>query len=79
MINLGDLVKDKVTGFIGTAVSKIEYITGCIQFGVLPKMGKDKKYPECNYIDDERLVIIKTKEQIKTKITGGEMADRPRN
>ena len=37
MILLGSQVKDKVTGFEGIAVSRIEYLSGCVQYGVRPR------------------------------------------
>ena len=34
MINLGDEVKDRVTGFIGIAVSRTNYLNGCDRIDV---------------------------------------------
>ena len=36
MIRLGDKVKDSITGFTGVAVSRCEYLNGCIQIEVKP-------------------------------------------
>jgi len=59
MIELGQKVKDKVTGFTGMATAKIEYMNGCIQFLVMPRQKKDdKKYPKGSYIDVEQLDAI---------------------
>ena len=58
-IKLGSKVRDKVTGFEGTATARIEYMNGCIQYCVRPKVGPDGKMPEHEYIDVQELEIIK--------------------
>ena len=59
MIQLGQKVRCKVTGFTGTATSWVEYLNGCIQFHVRPEMDpKVGKYPEGAYIDQELLEVI---------------------
>ena len=68
-IKLGDKVKCKITGFIGIAVSKTEYLNGCIQYGVVPKVSKDCKYPEDIGIDEDSLEIIKQTRPKKRKKT----------
>ena len=57
-INLGDKVKDKVTGFVGIAVAKTEFLNGCVQYSVAPKVGKDNKFPEEMGIDEQSLTVI---------------------
>lgn len=66
-ITLGDTVKCKHTGFTGIATSKMEFMNGCIQYEVVPKMGKDKKYPDGVFIDIQSLEIIKKKSKPKIK------------
>ncbi len=34
MIKLGDRVKEKISGYRGTVISKTEWIYGCVRFGV---------------------------------------------
>ena len=58
-IELGDKVKCIYTGFTGVTVAKIEFINGCVQFSVQPKVDKDGKYPEEMNIDNSSLIIIK--------------------
>jgi len=73
-IRLGDKVKDKVTGFIGTAVAKTEFLNGCIQFNVQGKVDKGNKIPEDIGIDIGSLeLILPKKVKIKKKDTGGAM------
>lgn len=72
-VKLGDKVKCKITGFIGTAVAKTEYINGCIQFQVLPKCGKDGKMQEELSLDEQCLevILVKKKKKIKKENNGG--------
>jgi len=72
-IQLGDLVKDKVTGFKGVAVARTTWISGCDRINVQP-VGVDKsgKLYEPQSFDEPLLEIIKkqkTKEQ--SHKTGG--------
>ena len=74
-IELGDTVKCKLTGFIGVAASRTEFINGCVQYDVIPKVGKDNKVPEGVSIDEVSLEVVKTtkKKKIVKKETGGAM------
>lgn len=63
MVKLGQKVKDVVTGYTGITTAKIEFLNGCTQFLVLPKMVTPKKgepleYPGGVYIDVEQLVVV---------------------
>jgi hypothetical protein len=58
--NLGDKVKDRVTGFTGIVTSISHYLNGCIRCGVQPEvLEKDGKYPEALNIDIEQLEVLK--------------------
>ena len=74
-IILGSKVRDRVTAFEGTAISRITYINGCVQYGVLPKVKEDGKYPETQYIDWQRLQAL---EEPPGAATGGPQRDAPR-
>ena len=71
VIELGDKVKDIYTGFVGVAVAKIEFINGCVQFTVAPKVDKDNKQSEPIDIDEESLTVVKSQVRKKPKETGG--------
>ncbi len=73
-IQLGDKVRCKNTGFVGIAIAKTEYLNGCIQYDVVPKVDKDNKMPDPMSIDSQSLEVISTtkKKIIKTN-TGGPM------
>lgn len=71
-IKLGTKVKCIHTGFTGIAVSKTDYINGCVQYEIVPKITKDNKYPDSVCLDSQSLEIISPKPKPKAKKeTGG--------
>ena len=55
-IQLGDLVRDRLSGLTGTATAKVQYLTGCTQFGILTRpQGEVSKVPDTVYLDWQRL------------------------
>jgi len=70
-IELGDLVRDVVTGFEGIAVSKHIFLTGCNRWGVQPlpepakKGGKITFKVDSTAFDEPQLVIV---EKAKVKL-----------
>ncbi len=82
MIELGDKVKDTITGFAGVATAKIIFLNGCVQFLVTPKMAKPKKnetpeYPTATYIDEEQLRVVGASKKAKPKPSGGGVRKYP--
>ena len=73
MIEFGSKVKDIVTGFKGTVTGKCEYLNGCVQYCVTPKMKNDKR-PSGEWIDDQQLVVLKNGEKKNTTIDGNVLA-----
>jgi hypothetical protein len=75
---LGNTVRDIVTGITGIATSRVEYLNGCIQIGIRPKAvdnkAEDSIYvdiQQVEYVDDGILTIAKT-------MTGGPAGDAPK-
>jgi hypothetical protein len=58
MVNLGDEVKDTITGFKGIAIGKASYLTGCDQCAVQPKI-KDGSFVDAQWFDIGRLEVVK--------------------
>lgn len=56
-IELGTKVTDKITGFTGTVTGYVQYITGCNQALVAPKVGKDGTAKSAEWLDEQRLVV----------------------
>jgi len=79
-IELGDTVRCLHTGFEGTTVCKSEFINGCVQWSILPRINKNSKtskeniMPEDVCIDSQSLeVVSKKKVNVVKKETGGPM------
>jgi len=77
-INLGDLVKDNVTGIKGTAIARIQYMNGCVRYEVQPKMDKESKAVDAIWIDEQQIVVVKAKAKPKAKPRGGSRTAPPR-
>lgn len=57
-LKLGDRAKCVITGFEGILISRVEYLTGCTQWGVNPGVDKDGKLQEAVYSDESRLETV---------------------
>lgn len=54
-IQLGDKVRDTMTGFEGIAVTIADYLNGCRRIAVQPTKLKDGKVPDDVYFDEQQL------------------------
>ena len=79
MVNLGDTVKDVITGYIGIAVSSHHYLHGCTRFVVQSRELKDGKPIEDQYFDEQRLVVDQSIPNIleEVPLTNNPGGDRP--
>ncbi|MFA6411569.1 MAG: hypothetical protein WCW53_02660 [Syntrophales bacterium] len=79
-IKLGQKVRDLVTGLVGIAIAKCEFMNGCIQYGVKPSKLKEGTPRDAEYIDVQQLEIIGDGliKKIEKKDTGGHYSDVPR-
>lgn len=57
-IELGRSYEDKITGFVGVATGYVEYITGCNQALLQPKVGVDGAYKDSMWFDQQRLTVL---------------------
>jgi hypothetical protein len=57
---LGRAVQDRITGFSGVVTAYCEYITGCNQALVAPKIGEDGSFKDSQWFDVQRLVTEPT-------------------
>jgi len=79
IIDLGDKVRCKVDGFEGIATSRVEYLNGCVQYGVRPNVDKDGKRVDVSYIDIEELEVVEPeKNKASKEPNGGYMSDHPK-
>lgn len=84
-LNLGDKVKDTVTGFTGIAVARTTWLHGCDRVTIQPEgLTKEGKVHDNFTFDEMQLVVVKenavksTREGVnKTKkVTGGPQNDK---
>jgi hypothetical protein len=55
MITLGATYKDTITDYDGVAVGYVQYLTGCNQALLVPKIDKDGKRRDGEWFDEQRL------------------------
>lgn len=68
-MKLGITAKDKITGFHGVVVGFCQYLSGCNQALLVPKLGKNGEYKESHWFDVQRLEQVGTK---TVKLDNGE-------
>lgn len=54
-VQLGASYQDRVTGFKGIAVGRVEYLTGCNQVLLVPKVGADGAHRDSHWFDEQRV------------------------
>ena len=77
-INLGDLLRDTVTGFKGTAVAKTEWLNGCNRVAIQPLKLKDGVPAELVHMDVEQLELVKRSKLPAPTPGGGPMPNPTR-
>ncbi len=57
---LGDLLKDRVTGFKGIVIATTEWLNGCVRLTLQPQgLNKDGKVHDTLTLDVEQLELVK--------------------
>lgn len=62
---LGEILKDKISGFQGVAMARIEYFTDCVHYGLCAQTLIAGKPVEWEYFDETRLVRVYGKKKIE--------------
>ena len=57
-IKLGSLVRDVITELEGIVIARIDYLNGCVQYSVQPKVDKQMKLGKVEWVDEEQLEVI---------------------
>jgi hypothetical protein len=72
-IQLGDKVKDLVTGYEGIVIARTEYLNGCLRYGIQrTKLTKEGVPGAAEWIDEKQLVVVKAKAvKVEVQRTGG--------
>lgn len=69
---LGDIVKDTVTGYQGVVMCRTDWLHGCTRYGLQPtKLDKDGKPQDTIMFDEPQLVLVKAKKVERQTSTGG--------
>jgi hypothetical protein len=75
---LGAKLRDAVTGFEGVAVSRHEYLNGCVRFTLQGPLDKDGKVPDPVAFDTEQLEEVEPAPLRETKPAGGPRSEPAR-
>ena len=70
-VQLGDRVKDPITGLTGIAICITTWLHGCIRIGVQPESHKDGKKADDVYFDVSQLVLVKKRVHIPMVLSVG--------
>lgn len=80
MVNLGDKVKDVVSGATGIAVARSIFLTGCVRIGISTGFDKVKGEEGMFWTDEERCKVMQSdayrKAQQNTAAAGPQAAPR---
>lgn len=69
--NLGDKVKDQITGFEGIVTLRSQWLNNCNTYGVQPVALKDGSPQERCHFDEPQLVLVEEKVAPSSRKTGG--------
>ena len=69
--NLGDVVRDTITGFEGVIVSRTQWLYNCNTYGVKSRELKDGKPQDAVYFDEPQLELVSEKELEEDNGHGG--------
>jgi len=76
-IEIGDTVKDTITGFKGIVMAEIQYMYGCKQYQVTPKCDENGARLKSDWIDEPQLKLIKKGKKAKTPPRHGGIREHP--
>jgi hypothetical protein len=69
--NLGDIVRDPLTGYEGTVIGRTMWLWGCVTIGVLSKELHDGLPIESQWFDEDRLEDVEPTLKEAAPKTGG--------
>lgn len=74
---LGEVLKDKVTGFEGVVLGRTEYFTGCDHYGLCSQELKDGKPIGWEWLDEIRLIKVRGAKKITQELRGEKRTSGP--
>lgn len=57
-VNVGDKVRDNITGIEGICIARTVWINGCVRICIQPQEAKDGKPVEATTLDEPQLTVI---------------------
>jgi hypothetical protein len=57
-VNLGDKVRDRISGVVGVVIARTEWLYGCVRCTVQPQEMKDGKPIDATVVDEPQLEIL---------------------
>jgi len=60
MIQLGDRVRDTVSGLVGIVVAEHRYLHSCVRMSVQPPINAEGKLPEWAAFDEAQLEVVES-------------------
>ena len=70
---LGEQVKDTITGFQGVIIAKTKWLNGCVRYGIQSKKRTAEGKSIEDTIDEQQLVSIEKPKKVKSRNPGGPM------
>lgn len=58
-VELGDRVKDKITGVTGIAVGSTLWLNGCVRYAIQPEKLHEGKALDYHWCDEQQTVVVK--------------------
>ena len=58
MIELGQRVRDTVSGFQGICINRTEWLNGCVRIGIQPEETRDGKALDSSVFDEEQVEVV---------------------
>ena len=72
---LGQKVKDTITGFEGVVIAQIKWLNGCVRYHVQSKKRTAEGKPIDDTIDEQQLVSTEKPPKVKKSDKGGPMPE----
>ena len=76
-INVGDVCRDRITGFKGVCECRTEWLNGCARIGIRPQeLTKDGKLIDIETFDEQQVELVGKTNYKPIRETGGPRPDR---
>lgn len=57
-IKLGDLVEDRISGFVGVVIARAEWLYGCVRYAVAPRVLHNGDVITERWFDEPQIDVI---------------------